>query len=228
MAEGGGLLNRAQANTDTTKPSLFHAGFLQRAAARSAAAVVPFVAPPHQLASLGMRHCAVPFTRAAIPQPSKTAQAVSAARSGNVQGFWRLTDQLFAAPVAFYRLRPPRAKARCSSAGSTPPKKKAARYPQYAGRPVVDKKCAPPSLAAGDVRSRHLLTASAAHLMRRRRRSMYSISAAKPAPSSSPNAKWTFRKPLDGLQAAAVQYGLIADLGQDKVQRIISEAFAKV
>ena len=37
-----------------------------------------------------------------------------------------------------------------------------------------------------------------------------------------------FQEAVDGLQAAAVQYGLIADLGQDKVQRIISEAFAKV
>ena len=44
MAEGGGLLNRVQPNTDTAKFSLFHASFLQRVAARDAAAVVPFVA----------------------------------------------------------------------------------------------------------------------------------------------------------------------------------------
>jgi hypothetical protein len=48
VAEGGGLLSRVQPNTDTQKFSLFQADLLQRAAARVAATVAPFVALPHQ------------------------------------------------------------------------------------------------------------------------------------------------------------------------------------
>lgn len=44
LPQAYGLLSPVQPNTDTAKFSLFHASFLQRVAARDAAAVVPFVA----------------------------------------------------------------------------------------------------------------------------------------------------------------------------------------
>ena len=37
-----------------------------------------------------------------------------------------------------------------------------------------------------------------------------------------------FHDAVDGLQLAAVEYGLVADIGQDEVQRIIAAAFARV
>jgi hypothetical protein len=37
-----------------------------------------------------------------------------------------------------------------------------------------------------------------------------------------------FHEAVDGLQAVAVAYGLVAELGQDAVQAILAEAFAKV
>jgi hypothetical protein len=33
---------------------------------------------------------------------------------------------------------------------------------------------------------------------------------------------------IDGLQAAAVQYGLVADIGQDVVQAIMAAAFERI
>jgi hypothetical protein len=45
VAEGGGLLSRAQPTTDTTEFPLFDAGFLQRMAQRAGAAVSLFVSP---------------------------------------------------------------------------------------------------------------------------------------------------------------------------------------
>lgn len=37
-----------------------------------------------------------------------------------------------------------------------------------------------------------------------------------------------FHEAVDGLQAAAVAYGLIDDIGQDEVQKLLAEAFATV
>lgn len=37
-----------------------------------------------------------------------------------------------------------------------------------------------------------------------------------------------FHEAIDGLQAAAIAYGLVAELGQDAVQAIMAEAFARV
>jgi hypothetical protein len=40
--------------------------------------------------------------------------------------------------------------------------------------------------------------------------------------------EYDLHKAIDGLQAAAVAYGLVAELGQDATQAIMAQAFAKV
>ena len=74
MAEGGGLLSRAQPITDTAEFSLFNAGFLQHVAQRAAAAVSLFVSP---LTITGTSRISPPVITGIIPTKEEATRDVT-------------------------------------------------------------------------------------------------------------------------------------------------------